>query len=328
MKMKKRMLLAISLIFFVQLFARGGVLAKEEEYPAKEIQVLVGYVPGTTHDLSARALAKVAPKYLKKPLVVVNMPGASSSIACNELVNSAADGYMIMVAGVGHRSVGIHQQRLTYDPKMMKTVLGYADYRQVLFVRGDSPYAKFEDFIAYGQKNPGAIKWGCAGRGNANHLQTLLLFRDANIKAIDVPYKGTPEFIQAVLGGHIMAAVVDISGVKSHVKAGTLKLVCTFAAERLPDFPEVPTSKEKGYVTSSLFSTMVNICIHRDTPADRVKKLHDALKKAVEDPEFRKPLEDMGQKVGYIPPETVDATILSMEKLGVPILKELKLFVQ
>ncbi len=328
MRRKKTLLFAISLFFFFQLFTSGGVSAREMEYPEKEIQFLVGYTAGTTMDLSARALSKVALKYLAKPLVVVNVPGAASTVAYNELVNAPPNGHTIAVITNAYRGTTIHQQNIPFNPKILKAVLGYAEYVKILFVRGDSPYGKFEDLIAYGRKNPGAIKWGHSGRGIAGHLQTTLLFRRANVQAIDVPYKGTPEFIQAVLGGHIMAAVVDISGVKNHVRAGTLKLVLAFGDERLKEFPEIPTSTEKGYTGLGVLNTIIYVCIHKDTPFDRVKKIHDALRKAVEDPEFIRIMEDMGQRVGYFAPEVVEESVIKTETLGVPLLKELKLFLQ
>lgn len=328
MKTKEKILLLILFVFFFQLLISGVVKAKEEEYPGQAIKFLVGYGAGGVTDLSARALSKMASKYLEKPLVVVNMPGASATVALNELVNSPPDGYTIGWLTDMYKGATIHQQKVPFDPKMLKLVLGYAEYRQVLFVRADSPYAKLEDLIAYGQKKPGAIKWGHAGRGIAGHLMVTSFFKSANVKATDIPFKSTAEYIQAVIGGHIMAGVVDISGIKPQLSAGTLKVVLSFGEQRDKDFPEMPTAKEKGYGDVSVFNSKSCVCIHRDTRPDRVKKLHDSLKKTVEDPEFAKLLDDMGLKVGYFSPETLDKSISRIEEVSVPLLKELQLFVQ
>lgn len=324
-QMKKKVLLVIFLLFFFQLFTSRVVGAKEKEYPEKEIRFLTGFVGGFT-DFSARALSKVAPKYLGKPVVVVTMPGGASAVAYNELVNSPPDGHTIGWITTGYNGITIHQQKVPFDPKVLKTVLGFTSYRQGLYVRGDSPYAKLEDFIAYGQKNPGAIKYGHQGKGIPPHLIGELFFRSANIKAIDVPFKGSPEIVQAVIGGHIMSGIGGVGANMPLFRAGTLKLVVTFVNQGLEEFPEVPSSKEKGYADLDAFNTIVYVCIHRDTPLDRFQKLHDALKKAVEDPEFKKILGEMGEKGGYIPPETVEETISETAKLAVPLLKELKLF--
>ena len=326
MKTNKKIYLIIFLVFFFQLFSSEVVRAAE--YPDKPIKFLVGYVPGSVADLGARIIAKVASKHLDKPLVVVNMPGASSTVSLNELAKSPPDGHTIAWMASTYKSLTVHQQKIPFDPKILKPLLGYAEFRFVLFVQGGSPYARLEDFIAYGQKNPGAIKYGHSGKGATNHLTGMLFFRSANINAIDVPYQGTAEFIQAVIGGHIMAGVLDVSGIKQHVSAGTLKPVVALVRQRLKELPEVPTPQEKGYADVSSLNTIICVTIHRDTSLDRVTKLHDALKKTVEDPDFVKMMDEIGQKSGYISPGNLEEAISKSEKAGVPLLKELGLFVE
>jgi tripartite-type tricarboxylate transporter receptor subunit TctC len=96
----------------------------------------------------------------------------------------------------------------------------------------------------------------------------------------------------------------------------------------LKSWPDIPTSRELGYADVAALGSLVGVCVHRDTPVDRVKKLHDALKKAVDDPEFHKILEGMGLEAEYMPPETFHRDNLEAEKIAIPLLKELKLFVQ
>jgi len=326
MKTEKNIGLAILFVITFQVFTVGLIEAKEEEYPEKPIQFLVGYAPGSLSDLAARAISRIAPKYLGKPTVIVNMPGASSTVALNELAKSAPDGHTIATMTHSYKALTVHQQKIPFDPKILKPVLGFAEYRMVLFVRGDSPFAKLEDFVAYGQKNREAITYGHAGRGVTTHLAGELFFRSANIKATDVPYKGATW--QGVAGGHILAAVTDTYGLKQHVSAGTLRILVSFVDQRLKEFPDVPTSQEKGYADVSSLNSLLCVAVHRDTPIDRAKKLHEALKKVVEDPEFVKIMGDIGLKCGYIPPETLEETISKTEKLGFPLLKELKLFIQ
>ena len=326
MKMKKNLYLAVSLVLCFQVLYLTGVGAQEKEYPEKPIQFLVGFNPGSFSDLCARALSKVAPKYLKRPLVVVNMPGAGQTVALNELAKSAPDGYTIGTMVNDYRSVTIHQQKVPFDPKVLKPLLGFTEFRMVLSVRGDAPFTRLEDFIAYGQKNPEAITFGHAGRGLIPHLMGELFFRSANIKAIDVPYMGAT--IQGVIGGHVTSAITDTYGLKQQVSAGTLKILVVFLDRRHKDFPEIPTSQEKGYADLSALNPLLSVAIHKDTRPDRANKLHDVLKKVTEDPEFTKILDDMNIKCGYTSPEAVEESISKMEKGAVPLLKELRLFVQ
>jgi len=318
----------IALIFLLQLCSLGVVEARDEVFPEKPIQFLVGLAAGSATDTSARALAKVASKYLEKPLLVVNIPGAAQTLAMSKLASSAPDGYTIALMTTTYKSLIVHMQKIPFDPAALKPLLGYAEFREVLFVRADSPYSKLEDLIAYGQKNPGAIKFGHPGTGTAPYMQGALFFKSAKIQATDVPYKGSSDYTNAVLGGHILTAINDISGISHLIRAGTVKPVIAFVNQPITNFPEIPTSQAKGYIGLSALNPSIAIAIHKDTPADRVEKLHDALKRTVEDPEFAKLVDDMGLKGGYISPKVVEETISKAEEMGVPLLKGAKLFVQ
>ena len=297
-------------------------------FPDKPVQFLVGFSPGGPTDLSARAIAKVAPKHLGGQMVVVNLPGAASTVALAELARREPDGHTIALMMTSYRALVVHQQKLVFDPKVLKPLLGYAEFRQLLFVKGDFPHAKAGEFLAWGRKNPGAIKFAHSGRGTSIHLQGLLFFREARIDAPDVPYRGSGEYVQAVLGGHVTAGVIDIGGVKAHFPTGALRPVVAFVDERFKELPEVPTAKEIGIGGLSVFNPLVAAVVHRDTPADRLKKLHDALRKTAEDPEFLKALDTMGLKGGYMPPEVVEDTIARAEARAVPVLRDLKLLVE
>lgn len=318
----------VALICFAGLCPLGVVEAKDEAFPEKPIQFVVGLVAGSVTDTSARTLAKVASKYLEKPLVVANMPGAAQTLAMNKLANSTPDGYTIALVTTTYKSLIVHMQKVPFDPGVLKPLLGYAELRQLLFVRADSPYSRLEDLIAYGRKNPGAIKFGHPGTGTAPYMQGVLFFRSANIEAVDVPFKGSADYTTAVIGGHILAGIVDISGISQLIRAGTVKPVVAFVNEPIANHTDIPTSREKGYIDLSAMNPLITIVIHKDTPVDRVKKLHDALKATAEDPEFTKLLDDVGLKGGYISPQIVEKTILKAEELGIPLLKGAKLFVQ
>lgn len=298
------------------------------QYPDKPVRFLVGFPAGAITDLSARALATVASRRLEQQVVVVNMPGAAGALAMNELAKLPADGYTIGMMTTSYKALVAHQQKTPFDPAELKTVLGYAEFRQLVFVKGDSPYGTFDDFVAYGRKTPGALKFGHSGTGTSLHLQGLLFFRALGIEVPDVPFKGSNDVLNAVLGGHIPAGTMDISGVRQHARAGTVKLVVAFTEQRFPEFPEVPTAREKGFRGLEVFNPQVAVMIRSGTAPDRVRKLHDALKRATEDPAFTKSLDDMGLKGGYIAPEAIDETISKAETNAIPLLKELNLYVR
>lgn len=299
------------------------------QFPDKPIRFILGFAAGGPTDLSVRALAAAGSRQLGQPMVVSNMTGAGGTLALAELARSPADGYTISMNTSSYKAMTAHTQKLAFDLNEIRTLLGYAEFRHILFVKADSPWRNLEELIAYGRANPGLLKFGHVGPGTSLQLQGHLFFRLAGVPQItDVPYRGSSEFTNAVLGGHVDTAFIDIAGIRALARAGTVRLLVTITSQRLPDFPDVPTALEKGIQGPELFNPMVGVAIRASTPPERLKRLHDALRRATEDPAFIKALDDIGLKSGYITPEAFDETVAKAEARAVPLLKELKLTAQ
>ena len=306
----------------------ASVSAQAQTFPDKPIRFILGFAAGGPTDLSVRALAAVAGRQLGQSLVVSNMTGAGGTLAMAELARAPADGYLISMHTSSYKAMTAHTQKLSFDLDEVRTLLGYAEFRHLMFVKADAPWANIDELIAYGKANPGVLKFGHVGPGTSLQLQGLLYFRSAGVQVTDVPYRGSSEFTNAVLGGHVNVAFIDIAGIRALARAGTARLLVTLTQQRFPEFPDVPTAIEKGIPGPELFNPMVGIAIRRGTPPDRVKRLHDALRRAIEDPEFVKALNDIGLKSGYTPPEAFDEVVTRAEARAVPLLKELKLTTQ
>ena len=306
----------------------ASVSAQAQTFPDKPIRFILGFAAGGPTDLSVRALAAVAGRQLGQSLVVSNMTGAGGTLAMAELARAPADGYLISMHTSSYKAMTAHTQKLSFDLDEVRTLLGYAEFRHLMFVKADAPWANIDELIAYGKANPGVLKFGHVGPGTSLQLQGLLYFRSAGVQVTDVPYRGSSEFTNAVLGGHVNVAFIDIAGIRALARAGTARLLVTLTQQRFPEFPDVPTAIEKGIPGPELFNPMVGIAIRRGTPPDRVKRLHDALRRAIDDPEFVKALNDIGLKSGYTPPEAFDEVVTRAEARAVPLLKELKLTTQ
>lgn len=307
------------------LLAAAAPAVLSQSFPDKPIRFILGFAAGGPTDLSVRALAAAAARQLGQPLVVSNLTGAGGTLAMAELARSPADGYTISMTTTSYKAMTAHTQKLGFDANEIATLLGYAEFRHLLFVKADAPWNSYEELVAYGRANPGALKFGHVGPGSSLQLQGLLFFRSAGVQVTDVPYRGSSEFTNAVLGGHVNAAFIDIAGIRQLARAGTAKLLVTITPQRFPELPNVPTALEKGIQGPELFNPMVGVAIRRSTPPDRVKRLHDALRRGTEDPDFVKAMNDIGLKSGYIPPETFDETVTRAEARAVPLLKELNL---
>ena len=306
----------------------ASVSAQAQTFPDKPIRFILGFAAGGPTDLSVRALAAVAGRQLGQSLVVSNMTGAGGTLAMAELARAPADGYLISMHTSSYKAMTAHTQKLSFDLDEVRTLLGYAEFRHLMFVKADAPWANIDELIAYGKANPGVLKFGHVGPGTSLQLQGLLYFRSAGVQVTDVPYRGSSEFTNAVLGGHVNVAFIDIAGIRALARAGTARLLVTLTQQRFPEFPDVPTAIEKGIPGPELFNPMVGVAIRRGTPPDRVKRLHDALRRAIEDPDFVKALNDIGLKSGYTSPEAFDEVVTRAEARAVPLLKELKLTTQ
>ena len=303
-------------------FCLAFSLAVNAQYPDKPIRFVLGFAPGGPTDLSVRALAAAGSRILGQPLVVQNMPGAGGTLAMAEIARQPADGYLISMITTSYKALTAHQSKPSFDLNELQTLLGYAEFRHFLFVRADSPYKSIDDLVRYAKANPGALKFGHVGMGTSLHVQGLIFFRGVGAQVIDVPYKGSAEFTNAVLGKHVDMAFIDIAGIQALARAGTVRLLVSVTPQRLAEFPDVPTALERGVEGPELFNPELGVIVRKGMPPDRIKRLHDALRKAIDEPDFIKAMNEMGLKSGYMAPETFDGIVSKAEARAVPLMKE------
>lgn len=293
------------------------------QFPERPIRFLIGFATGGPTDLSVRALAAAGAKQLGQNMVVQNMPGAAGALAMAELARSPADGYTVAMITSSYKAIVAHQQKPSFDLAEVRTLLGYVEFRHLFFVKADSPLKSFEELVRFGRANPGAIKFGHVGNGSSLQLQGLTFFRGTGVQVTDVPYKGSAEFTNAVLGGHVDIALIEIAGIRALARAGTVRLLVTNTPQRFPEFPDVPTALEKGIQGPELFNPLVGVAVRRGTPPEIEKRLHDALRSATLDPEFVKAMDAIGLKHGYMSAADFDSFVSRAEARAVPLMKEM-----
>jgi tripartite-type tricarboxylate transporter receptor subunit TctC len=325
-RMWRKMLI---LVLFVLLIASSSVVsAQAKEYPTKPIEVLCSYSGGSLMDLMVRVVAERAPKYLGQPMIVINRPGAGGSLAAAEVVSSAPDGYKITPLTNIFFATTVKMQKVPFNPNDLIPIANIMEYKLGMIVKGDSPWKTFNDLLDYAKKNPGKLRWGHPGRGTSVHLYTLLIFKKAGIEAIDVPYKGgTVENMPALLGGHLDAVATPYGAASEPVKAGLARFVIAYSERRYSDLPNVPSALELGFSEAAKLPTLMGFFAHRNTPEDVQKTLYNALKKTCDDPEFKKEFGKLGEELRFGGPEFVRERIKICEEIGVPLLKELGLYI-
>ena len=258
-------------------------MALAQDFPSKPIKLVIAFPAGGPTDITMRALAEGASKVLGQPVVVENKPGAGGTLPAQALQTAPADGYTVAQIPLGVFRLP-YTTKLTWDPvKDINYVLNVTGYAFGVVVPADSPIKTWTHFVAWAKANPGKLSYGSTGTLTSPHLTMELVAQQAGLELQHVPYKGSADLMQAVLGGHIMAAS-DSTGFAPQVEAGKLRVLNTWGATRLDKFPDAPTLKELGYdiVQNSPFG----IGAPRDTPPAVVKRLHDAFKTAMEQPHY------------------------------------------
>ena len=276
-------------------------LALAQAFPAKPIKYICPWPPGGATDAVMRALAESAGKILGQTIVIENKPGAGGMLGPNEMVNARPDGYTLSQLPHGVFRIP-HMQKTQFDTQKDFTwIICLTGYTFGLVVPADSPLKSIKDLVAYAKANPEKITYGSTGAGTSPHLAVEEFAQRAGIKLTHVPFKGNAENMQAILGGHIMAAS-DSTGWAPHVDSGKLRLLATYGSKRTKRWPNVPTLDELGYQTVS--DSPFGVGGPKGMDPAVVKTLHDAFRKTLDDPAVLASFERYDQSVIYMNTET------------------------
>ncbi len=310
------------ILAFVALHSSAALA--EEQFPNKPVTLIVQFPPGGGTDMTARAIAAVIPKYLGQPLTIVNKPGGAGIIAGDALVKSEPDGYTVgaFVATGADPELFSPFRKANYTLEDMEPILRVAFDAYGLVVKADAPWKSLTEFIDYVKANPGKVSWGHQGIGHSYHLRGMSIIKEAGLQMNDVAFRGTADEIVAVLGGKIDSAIVSTAGSRSFLEAGKLRMLAVQHPTRLPYLPDIPTFKEQGHdVGFPLHYT--GYFVPKGTPAERVKILHDAFKKTLEDPQFNEAIKKGGSDILYGTPEDLMEEVEKMRRVYRDVFKSL-----
>jgi tripartite-type tricarboxylate transporter receptor subunit TctC len=268
-----------------------------QAYPNKPITLIVPWPAGGSTDRHHRTLAEIAGKHLGQTIVVENRPGGGGTLGPGQMALTAKpDGYTIAQFPMGMLRVP-HMQKVGWHPiDDFSFILGVSGYTFGLTVRSDSPFKTFNEYIEAARKLPGKIDYGSTGIGTSPHLLMEELAANAKVQLVHVPFKGNADLQQALLGGHVMAQS-DASGWDKFVDGGQMRLLVTFGEKRTKRWPAVPTAQELGYGVVS--TSPYGLVGPKGMDPAIVKTLHDAFKKAMDDPKHVALLEQLNQDAWY-----------------------------
>jgi len=268
-----------------------------QQFPNKPITLICPWPVGGSSDLVLRSFAEAAGKQLGQPVVIENKPGASGTMGAVAMVAARPDGYLLTQTPITVFRIP-HLQKVAFDPiKDITYIIGLTGYTFGVVVRAEAPWKTFKELLDYAKANPGKVSYGTPGAGSSLHITMEEIGANLGIKFLHVPYKGVAENIQGLLGGHI-DVTVDTTGWAPQVDGGRARLLVTWGAERTKRWPTVPTLKELGYgiVSDSPFG----IAGPKGMDPAVVKTLHDAFRRAMDDPNYLKTLERYDQPTKYM----------------------------
>ncbi len=268
-----------------------------QAFPSRPLTLIVPWPAGGSTDRHHRALADIVSKHLGQQVVVQNAPGGGGTTGPgNMALNARPDGYTIAQFPMGMLRLP-HMQKVPWHPLNDFTfIIGITGYTFGFVVRADAPWKTFKDFVEAARKEPGRINYGSTGVGTSPHLLIEEVAQAAKVELNHVPFKGNADQMQALLGGHVMAAS-DATGWDKFVDSGQMRLLVTFGDERTKRWPQVPTAKELGY--GVVANSPYGLAGPKGMDPAVVKTLHDAFRKAMDDPRHAEVLDQLNQSPWY-----------------------------
>jgi tripartite-type tricarboxylate transporter receptor subunit TctC len=278
--------------------------ARAEDYTSRPVRLIVAFTPGGTTDTTARLIADKMQHILGAPIAIENKPGANGAIAAQYVAQSDADGYTLFFTTVGAVAINpAFRSDLTYDPLKDFAPVGKAAINSpMLVVNAEMKANSAQELAALARKKPGAITIGITGRGAMSDLGLQLFEASAGIQLQSIPYRGAAQAITDILAGHLDGLVGDVPTVMSQVKTGRLKALATTSEQRSDIFPNVPTFVEQGFA-GTVGDNWAGVLAPAATPQSAIKKFNAALVAALNDPELRERLHDIGTTPAPSSPE-------------------------
>jgi tripartite-type tricarboxylate transporter receptor subunit TctC len=263
-------------------------------WPDKPVRLVISFAPGGVHDTLARVLQPKLTESLGQPIVIENRAGAGGNIAAEAVAKSAPDGYTFLVASEAIATNEYLYRKMAYDPyKDLVPVAKLADYPMALIVHPSIWVDNVRDLVALAQAKPGTISYGSAGVGASGHLAGELFKSTAGIDMVHVPYKGGAPALADLVAGRIQVMFLSVSLSAPQAKQGKVKVIAVTGSERAAQLPDVPTTAEQGFpqVQALLFSSML---APAGTPAAIVKRMNAEVVSALQAPDVRKRLGEIG----------------------------------
>ena len=289
----------------------GATAQDASGFPARAVQIVVPYTPGTSADILARLLGPKLAERWKVGVITDNRPGATGGIGMAFVAKAAPDGHTLMIVPTSYSMIPALYPALPFDPvKSFAPVALIATGGLALAVHPQLPVKSVRDFIQLARRRPGELYYSSPGNGSAQHLAMELFKLETGTRIVHVPYKGLAGAITDLVGGHVQAIITSLQTVHPHIMDGRLRLLAVTSVERSPVYPEVPTLKQQGLAQLEI-ETWYGVLAPGATPAPIVARLNADFNAVLQQPDIREPLARQGMDPAGGPPDRFGGLVRS-----------------
>lgn len=283
--------------------------AAAQDYPNRQVTILVPQAPGASSDLLARTLAERLQALWGQSVIIDNRPGAGSNLGAAAAARATPDGYTLMIGTDALMTSNVHLYKsMPFDPVKDFAPITVAGANIIcLAVHVDTPVKTVSELIAYAKANPGKLQYGTPGLASPHHLSGELLSLKTGIKIVHVPYRGGGPAANDLLGGHINMAFLSLSSAVPQLPTGKIRIVALVEKNRYAAMPEVPTIGET--VPGFEMSSWLGVFAPAGTPASLIARLNDTIQIILNDPPVKDKLAGLGLVVAPVTPEQLAETI-------------------
>lgn len=283
--------------------------AMAQSFPSKPIRVIVPFTAGSTTDIIARAVSDRLAASLGQPVVIDNKPGAGGTLGAAAVAKADPDGHTILIHSSSHTVNPAMYEKLSFDTaRDFAGVTPLAVLPNVLVVSPAKGYNSLQDLLKLAKSRPGVLNYGSAGAGSATHLSAEKFRVGAGIDAVHVPFKGSPDAINEVIGGRIDYYFAPVAPVIQLINKRKLQALAVSSAKRSSVLPSVPTTIEAG-VPGSDYNFWIGMLVPAKTPRVVIERLHKETLAALASADVKERLANLGAEPMTMTPEQFDAHV-------------------
>ena len=293
----------IGMLFAAAILGGFAGPSQAQDYPRQPIQLINPYAAGGSGDIMARTIAAAMSDVLGKQVVVLNKPGAGTTIAGSFVARSEPDGYTLLLSTVTPHVIMPSLTKVNYDGiRDFVTIAMMVNVPNVLVVKASLPVNNLAELIAYAKANPGKLTFGSVGIGSLPHLCGEMLKLAAGIDMLHVPYSGVAPATNDLLAGHIDLGCLNAPPMLQHIEAGKLKALAVASPKRADQLPKVATFEELGFKSFELL-TWWGITAPAKTPQPIVDKLAKTVLDVMKMPSVKERIAKQGGELLVLGPK-------------------------